>query len=117
VEGTRPVLPLLSITPARTSHDYLRHGTADLFAAREVATGRAHTQLHSRHRTVEFRKFLAHLDREVPGELDVHLILDNYATHNTPEIHRWLLGHPRLHLHFTRPALRGSTLHSAGSPS
>jgi transposase len=101
LERTRPILPLLPTTPARASHDYNRHGTTDLFAALDMATGRVHTQLHSRHRTVEFRKFLNHLDRGVPDELDVHLILDNYSTHKTPEIHRWLLRHPRFHLHFT----------------
>lgn len=98
---TRPILPLLPTSPARASHDYQRNGTADLFAALDVATGRVHTQLHSRHRTAEFKKFLGHLDREVPDDLDVHLVLDNYSTHKTPEIHRWLLRHPRFHLHFT----------------
>ena len=98
---TRPILPLLPTSPARASHDYKRNGTTDLFAALDVATGRVHTQLHSRHRTAEFKKFLGHLDREVPADLDVHLILDNYSTHKTPEIHRWLLRHPRFVLHFT----------------
>jgi len=98
---TRPILPLLPTSPARASHDYKRNGTTDLFAALDVATGRVHTQLYSRHRTVEFKKFLNHLDRQVPKELDVHLVLDNYSTHKTPEIHRWLLRHPRFHLHFT----------------
>jgi transposase len=97
---TRPILPLLPTSPARATHDYVRNGTADLFAALDVATGRVHTQLHSRHRMIEFRKFLNHLDREVPAEFDVHLILDNYSTHKTPEIHRWLLRHRRFHLHF-----------------
>jgi len=104
LERTRPILPLLPTSPARATHDYKRHGTTDLFAALDVATGRVHTQLHSRHRAVEFKKFLAHLDREVPAQLDVHLILDNYSTHKTPEIHRWLLRHPRFHLHFTPTA-------------
>jgi transposase len=98
---TRPILPLLPTSPARASHDYKRNGTTDLFAALDVATGRVHTQLHSRHRTAEFKKFLGHLDREVPDDLDVHLILDNYSTHKTPQVHRWLLRHPRFHLHFT----------------
>jgi transposase len=98
---TRPILPLLPTSPARASHDYQRNGTTDLFAALDVATGRVHTQMHSRHRTIEFRKFLNHLDKQVPDELDVHLILDNYSTHKTPAIHRWLLRHRRFHLHFT----------------
>jgi transposase len=101
LERTRPILPLLPTTPARATHDYVRNGTTDLFAALDVATGRVHTQLHSRHRAVEFKKFLAHLDREVPHEFDVHLILDNYATHKTPDIQRWLVRHPRFVLHFT----------------
>jgi transposase len=101
LERTRPTLPLLPTTPARATHDYIRNGTVDLFAALDVATGRVHTQLHSRHRSAEFKKFLNHLNREVPDDLDVHLILDNYATHKTPEIHRWLLRHPRFELHFT----------------
>jgi transposase len=101
LERTRPILPLLPTSPARATHDYNRHGTTDLFAALDVATGRVHTQLYSRHRAIEFKKFLGHLDREVPKQLDVHLILDNYSTHKTAEIHRWLLRHPRFHLHFT----------------
>jgi transposase len=101
LERTRPILPLLPGTPARTTHDYVRNGTTDLFAALDVATGRVHTQLHSRHRAAEFKKFLNHLDREVPEEFDVHLVLDNYATHKTPEIQRWLVRHPRFVLHFT----------------
>jgi transposase len=101
LERTRPTLPLLPTTPTRATHDYIRNGTVDLFAALDVATGRVHTQLHSRHRSAEFKKFLNHLDREVPDDLAVHLILDNYSTHKTPEIHRWLLRHPRFVLHFT----------------
>lgn len=85
---SRPILSLLPTSPARASHDYVRNGTTDLFAALDIATGRVHTQMHSRHRTTEFRTFLNHLDREVPNGLDVHLILDNYATHKTPAIHR-----------------------------
>jgi transposase len=101
LERTRPILPLLPTTPTRATHDYVRNGTVDLFAALDVATGRVHTQLHSRHRAVEFKRFLNHLDREIPAEFDVHLILDNYSTHKTPEIKRWLVRHPRFVLHFT----------------
>jgi transposase len=101
LERTRPILPLLPTTPTRATHDYIRNGTTDLFAALDVATGRVHTQLHSRHRAVEFKKFLNQLNREVPDEFDVHLVLDNYATHKTPEIQRWLVRHPRFVLHFT----------------
>jgi transposase len=87
--------------PERRSHDYVRAGTTTLFAALEVAMGKVIGSLHRRHRAVEFKKFLTKLDKEVPAELDVHLILDNYVTHKTPVIKKWLLAHPRFHLHFT----------------
>ncbi len=75
--------------------------TTSLFAALDLATGRVIGQLHRRHRAAEFRRFLDRVEAEVPEDLDVHLILDNYATHTTPAIHRWLARHPRYHLHFT----------------
>jgi hypothetical protein len=87
--------------PERRTHDYVRHGTTSLFAALDVASGRVIGQLHRRHRSIEFRKFLETIDASVPSSLDVHLILDNYGTHKTPSIHRWLARHPRFHLHFT----------------
>ena len=100
LDRSQPVLPILPGTPARMSHDYKRHGTTSLFAALDIASGKVIGGLHARHRAVEFKKFLDQLDREVPAELDVHLILDNYATHKTPTIKRWLLRHPRFVLHF-----------------
>ena len=100
LDRSRPTLPILPGTPARRPHDYLRHGTTSLFAALDIATGRVTHQLHRRHRAVEFRKFLDLLEQTVPAELEVHLILDNYATHKTPAIRRWLLRHPRFLLHF-----------------
>jgi len=96
-----PILPMMPGTPERRSHDYVRHGTTSLFAALNMATGKVIGSLHRRHRATEFKKFLILLDEEVPEGLDIHLILDNYATHKTPEIQRWLLRHPRFHLHFT----------------
>jgi hypothetical protein len=81
--------------PERRSHDYVRAGTTTLFAALEVATGKVIGSLHRRHRAVEFKRFLAKLDKEVPAALDVHLILDNYVTHKTPAVKQWLLAHPR----------------------
>ncbi|MFJ4866337.1 IS630 family transposase, partial [Streptomyces sp. NPDC088748] len=72
-----------------------------LFAALEVATGKVIGSLHRRHRAEEFKKFLIRLDKEVPADLDVHLVHDNYATHKTPAIKTWLVAHPRFHLHFT----------------
>lgn len=97
----QPILPMLLGTPERRSHDYVRHGTTSLFAALEVATGKVIGSLRRRHRASEFRKFLERIDAEVPDGLEIHLILDNYATHKTPAIKRWLLRHPRFHLHFT----------------
>ena len=101
LDRTQPIFPLRPGTPERRTHDYARHGTTPLFAALDVASGKVIGQLHRRHRAVEFRKFLEHLDREVPTDLDLHLILDNYATHKTLSIQRWLVRHPRFHLHFT----------------
>jgi transposase len=87
--------------PERRTHDYLRSGTATLFAALDVATGQVIGSLHRRHRAVEFKKFLTKIDAAVPTDLDVHLICDNLSTHKTPAIARWLEAHPRFHLHFT----------------
>jgi transposase len=101
LDRTAPTLPMLPCTPARATHDYKRSGTSTLFAALEVATGKVIGSLHARHRAVEFKKFLHTIDAEVPAELEVHLILDNYATHKTPAIGRWLKAHPRFVLHFT----------------
>jgi transposase len=97
----QPILPMMPGTPERRSHDYVRHGTTSLFAALDMATGKVIGSLKARHRAIEFKKFLVEIDQQVPKDLEVHLILDNYATHKTPEIQRWLLRHPRFHLHFT----------------
>jgi len=101
LDRTQPIFPLLPGTPERRSHDYRRHGTTSLFAALDIASGRVIGQFHQRHRAEEFRRFLNLVDKQVPSELDVHLILDNYATHKTPSIQRWLVRHPRFQLHFT----------------
>lgn len=100
LERSQPTLPLLPVSPARATHDYKRHGTVDLFAALDMATGHVHTQMHAKHRAIEFLAFLDHLDAEVPDGLDVHLVLDNLQTHKTDKVHRWLLRHPRFCLHF-----------------
>ena len=97
----QPILPMMPGIPERRSHDYVRHGTTSLFAALDMATGKVIGSLHRRHRSAEFQKFLVRIDEVVPDGLEVHLILDNYATHKTPTVHRWLLRHPRFHLHFT----------------
>jgi len=101
LDRSAPTLPMLPGTPARASHDYKRNGTSSLFAALDTASGKVIQSLHARHRAVEFKKFLQRIDKEVPAGLDVHLILDNYATHKTPAIKRWLAAHPRFILHFT----------------
>ena len=97
----QPILPMLLGTPERRSHDYVRHGTTSLFAGLDTLTGKVIGALHRRHRAIEFKAFLERIDAEVPAELAVHLVLDNYATHKTPAIQRWLLRHPRFELHFT----------------
>jgi transposase len=101
LDRTQPIFPLLPGVPQRQSHDYKRNGTIDLYAALNLATGEVTHQLTARHRAVEFKKFLNTIDKVVPTELDVHLVLDNASTHKTPAIKKWLLAHPRFHLHFT----------------
>ena len=101
LDRTAPVLPMMPGLPVRRTHDYLRHGITSLFAALDVATGEIYGSIHRRHRAAEFKKFLAKLDQQIPAELDVHLICDNYATHKTPAIAKWLGAHPRFHMHFT----------------
>jgi transposase len=101
LDRTAPCLPILPTTPARMTHDYVRHGTTSLFAAYDVAGGWVIAQSCRRHRHQEFLRFLKVIDAAVPKDLDLHLVLDSYATHKTAEIHRWLLRHPRFHLHFT----------------
>ncbi|MFE5539995.1 IS630 family transposase [Streptomyces sp. NPDC056492] len=101
LDRSQPVLPMMPAVPERRTADYVRHGTTTLFAALEVATGKVIGSLHRRHRAEEFKKFLIKLDREVPAGLGIHLVLDNYATHKTPDVKKWLLTHPRFQLHFT----------------
>ena len=101
LDRTAPILPMLPGTPERATHDYKRAGTSSLYAALDITTGQVIGSLHARHRAIEFKKFLQTLDREVPAELDVHVILDNSSTHKTPAIKKWLLAHPRFVLHFT----------------
>ena len=101
LERSQPVLPMRPGQVERRSHDYTRHGTTSLFAALDAKTGKIIGEIHHRHRSTEFRKFLDTVDASVPKSLDVHLILDNYGTHKSPMIHRWLVKRPRFHLHFT----------------
>jgi len=101
LDRTQPILPMGPGIPERATHDYKRHGTSSLYAALDVSTGKVIGRLHARHRAIEFKSFLATLDREVPADLDVHVILDNSSTHKTPAIRKWLTAHPRFVLHFT----------------
>ena len=99
--GTAPVLPMRPGQPERRTHDYRRQGTTDLFAALDVKAGTVIGHCTGRHRSIEFRDFLDQIEAAVPGDLDVHLVLDNAATHKTKLIHDWLVKRPRWHLHFT----------------
>jgi len=101
LDRTAPILPMLPGTPERATHDYKRAGTSSLYAALDITTGQVIGSLHARHRAIEFKKFLQTLDREVPAQLDIHVVLDNSSTHKTPAIKKWLLAHPRFVLHFT----------------
>ena len=98
---SQPVFPMLPGTPARASHDYVRHGTSSLYAALNLSTGTVIGSLHARHRATEFLAFLKKIDAEVPADLDCHVVLDNASTHKTPAVKRWLTSHPRFVLHFT----------------
>jgi transposase len=101
LDRSQPVLPMMPGMPERRTHDYLRHGITSLFAAFNIADGTVISELHRRHRAIEFRKFLTAIDKAVPAGLGVHLVCDNYATHNTAEIRTWLARHPRFRVHFT----------------
>ncbi len=101
LDRTQPSLPLVKGRAATMTHDYKRNGTTTLFAALDVLTGKVIGSCLPQHRHSEFLKFLKIIDREVPRRLEVHLILDNYATHKHPNVQAWLEKHPRFHLHFT----------------
>jgi len=98
---SQPAFPMMPGMPERRTHDYVRHGTTSLFAAFNTADGTVISSVHRRHRTIEFKKFLAKIDAEVPAHLDVHLVCDNYGTHKSPAIKTWLAAHPRFHMHHT----------------
>jgi len=101
LDRTQPLLPLAPGHPERRSHDYKRHGTTALFAALDIATGQVLGRCYRRHRASEFRRFLDAIDSAVPEDLDIHLVLDNYATHKAPKIKAWFARRPRYRLHFT----------------
>ena len=101
LDRTQPLLPMSFGVAERRSHDYVRHGTTTLFAALDLATGQVMGQLHRRHRATEFLKFLRAIEHNVPPDLAIHLVMDNYGTHKTPSVRAWFARHPRFHLHFT----------------
>ena len=101
LDRSQPMLPMRPGQPARRSHDYKRHGTTSLFAALDIATGQVIGKCFARHRAAEFRKFLDEIEANVPQGLNVHLVMDNYATHKTPLIRSWLAKRPRWHVHLT----------------
>ena len=101
LDRTQPILPLAPGIPERRTHDYRRHGTTSLFAALDTATGAVIGRVHRRHRSSEFLKFLRTIEANVPEDLDIHLVMDNYGTHKTAEVQRWFVRHPRFHAHFT----------------
>ena len=100
LERSQPVLPIRPGRPERRCHDYYRHGTTSLFAAFDVASGVVIGECRKRHTSADFLAFLRTVERECPKEFEIHAVLDNYATHKTPAVRRWLARHPRWHLHF-----------------
>ena len=101
LQRSQPAFPMMPGMPEKRTHDYVRHGTTTLFAAMNIADGTVISSLHRRHRATEFKRFLTKIDEQVPEDLEVHLICDNYGTHKHPVIKTWLTAHPRVHLHFT----------------
>jgi transposase len=101
LDRTQPGLPMKKGRAATMTHDYKRNGTTTLFAALNVLDGHVISQCQQRHRHIEWLKFLRQIDRETPSEKALHLIVDNYATHKHPAVQKWLVKHPRFHMHFT----------------
>jgi transposase len=101
LDREQPVLPMMPGVPERQTHNYVRHGTTSLFAALDVASGFVIGKCYKRHRAAEFLDFLKEIDGNVPAGLDVHIVMDNYATHKTPRIRNWLARRPHYHVHFT----------------
>ncbi|MFN9973151.1 MAG: IS630 family transposase, partial [Phycisphaerae bacterium] len=101
LDRTQPVFPMRLGLPERRTRDYVRHGTTTLFAALDEKTGQVIGDCRQRHRASEFVRFLRLIDDAVPKDLDLHVVLDNVSTHITPTVRRWLMRHPRFHLHFS----------------
>jgi transposase len=101
LQRAQPILPMDIGQPERQTHNYIRNGTLDLFAALNVATGEVIARCKQKHRAQDFVAFLREIDEHVPSDLAVHVVLDNLSAHKAPAVHRWLLRHPRFHFHFT----------------
>ena len=101
LDREQPVLPMMPGIPERRTHSYVRHGTTSLFAALDIASGFVIGKCYKRHRATEFLDFLKQIDRTVPDDLDVHIVMDNYATHKTAKVKAWLARRPHYHVHFT----------------
>ena len=101
LDRTQPLLPMGLGYVEGVTHDYVRHGTTTLFAALDIATGKVLTRCKRRHRHQEYLQFLKHIDQNVPEDLDIHLVVDNYATHKHDKVKRWLAAHPRYQVHYT----------------
>jgi transposase len=101
LDRSQPVLPMRPGQAERRTHDYYRHGTTSLFAALDIATGKVIGSCQKKHRQQEFVRFLNQIDRTIPAGKEIHLVLDNYATHKTPKVAAWFKRRPRYHLHFT----------------
>tara|TARA_B100001971_G_C18166927_1_gene524751 strand:- start:8 stop:1135 length:1128 start_codon:yes stop_codon:yes gene_type:complete len=101
LDRSQPLFPMCPGQAERRSHDYVRHGTLSLFAALDTASGEVIGQCFKRHRAKEFKAFLKRIEANVPNDLDIHIVMDNVATHKTPEIKAWFAKRPRWHVHFT----------------
>jgi putative transposase len=101
LDRTQPLLPMGLGYVEGVTHDYVRHGTTTLFAALDIATGKVLTRCKRRHRHQEYLQFLKYIDQNVPEDIDIHLVVDNYATHKHDKVKRWLAAHPRYHVHYT----------------
>jgi transposase len=100
-QGTAPAMPMMPGQLETRTHDYLRHGTTDLFAALDILSGTVIGEVHRRHRSIELRHFLNTIERSTPKQFELHLVLDNSSIHKTPLVQCWLVRHRRVHLHFT----------------
>ncbi len=117
LDRTQPILPLRPSQVERRTHDYRRNGLTDLFAALNVATGEVTATTRHRHRAWEFIAFMTEIDKAVPADLDIDVVLDNSRTHKTPAVQRWLLGRPRVQFHFTPTSSSWLNLVERGSPN